>query len=101
MQVVNVFLCRHPRESVFAPPRFGNPVIFWGVALEVALILAIVYTPWGNALFGTAPIGADVWAFMLPFAAAMLALEEARKALSRRRAAVREAKQRAGAPLRE
>jgi magnesium-transporting ATPase (P-type) len=87
MQIVNVFLCRHSRESVFARPRFGNPLILWGIAAEIALILAIVYTPWGNAVFGTAPIGADVWVFMLPFAAAMLALEEGRKALARRDAA--------------
>jgi len=53
------------------------------------LILAIVYTPWGNAAFGTAPIGAEAWLFMLPFAAAMLALEESRKAFVRRRAVAR------------
>ena len=57
---------------------------------SVALILAIVYTPWGNVAFGTASIGAEVWLFMLPFAAAMLALEEGRKAFMRRRAAARE-----------
>ena len=47
--------------------------------MELALILAIVYTAPGNAVFGTAPIALEVWLFMLPFAAAMLALEEGRK----------------------
>lgn len=54
------------------------------------LILAIVYTPAGQALFGTAPLPADAWLFMLPFAAAMLVLEEARKAVARRMAAGQE-----------
>ncbi|MCC7484669.1 MAG: cation-transporting P-type ATPase [Burkholderiales bacterium] len=86
MQVVNVFLCRHPRESLAATGILGNPLILWGIAAELAILAAIVYSPWGNALFGTAPLGGEVWAFVLPFAAAMLGLEEARKAWVRRRA---------------
>ena len=86
-QVVNVFLCRHPRESALAFRANSNGLILWGVAIELALILGISYTPWGNVVFGTAPIGAEVWLFMLPFAAAMLVLDEGRKALMRRRAA--------------
>jgi magnesium-transporting ATPase (P-type) len=85
MQVVNVFLCRHPRESAFAFGLATNPLLLWGVAAELALILLIAYTPWGNAVFGTAPIATEVWLFMLPFAGAMLAAEEARKAFVRRR----------------
>lgn len=54
------------------------------VCIELILILAICYTPWGNVIFGTAPIALDAWLFMLPFAAMMLALEEARKMLVRR-----------------
>ena len=90
MQVVNVFLCRHPRASVFAAGFSGNPLIFWGIAFELALVLAIVYTPWGNTAFGAAPIGPEAWAFVLPFAAAMLVLEEGRKAAVRRRIARRD-----------
>jgi magnesium-transporting ATPase (P-type) len=90
MQVVNVFLCRHPRESAFAFGLGSNSLILWGIVIELALILAIAYTPWGNVVFGTAPIGAEAWLFVLPFAAAMLALEEGRKAFMRRRAVARE-----------
>ena len=85
MQVINVFLCRHARDSVFATGIFGNPLIFHGIAVELGLLLVIVYTQWGNAALGTAPLGAEVWAFVLPFAALMLLLEEGRKALVRRR----------------
>jgi len=84
MQIVNVFMCRDAARSAFG--LAANPLILWGVAFEVAIILAIVYTPWGNAIFGTAPIPDAAWLLMLPFAAAMLALEEARKAFVRARA---------------
>lgn len=49
-----MFLCHHPRQSAF---RFGlltHPLLWSGFALELGLILLIVYTKWGNALFGTA-----------------------------------------------
>jgi calcium-translocating P-type ATPase len=85
MQMVNVFLCRDPLRSAFAGGLRANPMIFLGLAVEFALILGIAYTPWGNRLFGSAPIGWEVWLFVLPFAVAMLALEEGRKALLRRR----------------
>jgi magnesium-transporting ATPase (P-type) len=85
MQMANLFLCRDPLRSAFAGGLGANPLIFQGLALELGLILAIAYTAWGNRLFGSAPIGWEVWLFALPFALAMVALEEGRKALLRRR----------------
>jgi calcium-translocating P-type ATPase len=84
MQVVNVFLCRSDRGSAFTWGVFLNRMILLGIAVEIALILLIDYTPWGNRLFGTAPIALDVWLYVVPFAFAMLLFEELRKALVRR-----------------
>ncbi len=84
MQVVNVFLCRDPDRSAFAPGVAANRLLLAGIALELVLIAGIVYTPAGQALFGTAPLAAEAWLFMLPFAAAMLLLEEVRKFAARR-----------------
>jgi magnesium-transporting ATPase (P-type) len=84
MQIVNVFLCRSPTRSVWSIGLLGNPLILWGVLLEVALILLIVYTAWGNVIIGTAPISARVWLFIMPFAVGLLVLEELRKWLARR-----------------
>jgi magnesium-transporting ATPase (P-type) len=81
---MNVFLCRSGTESIFSQGPLGNRLILWGVAAEIALILAIDYTPWGNLAFGTAPIGLNVWLFVIPFAFAMLALEEVRKWVARK-----------------
>jgi hypothetical protein len=64
-----------------------SQVLLWGLAVEIGLILLIDYTPWGNRLFNTAPIPIAVWLFVVPFAAGIIALEEGRKALVRRRRA--------------
>ena len=79
MQVVNVFLCKTPERSLFGAHIFTNRLLLWGVAMEIALILVIVYTPWGHLVFGTTPISPSVWLFMLPCAVGMLLLEETRK----------------------
>jgi magnesium-transporting ATPase (P-type) len=84
MQLVNVFLCRSDRESAFAFPLASNRLILAGIALEVALVVLIVYTAPGQAVFGTAPVPAAAWLFVVPFAAATLALEELRKRRARR-----------------
>ncbi|MEC4748460.1 cation-transporting P-type ATPase [Methylomicrobium sp. Wu6] len=81
MQAMNVFLCKTPGGSVFIAKLFDNKIILWGIALEIVLILAIDYTPWGNLVFGTAPIALEVWLLMPPFAFGMLLLEEARKSI--------------------
>ncbi|HYN37882.1 MAG TPA: cation-transporting P-type ATPase, partial [Rhodospirillales bacterium] len=60
-QVANVFLCRHTRRSSLSLGLFSNPLILLGIAAELGMILFIVYTPAGNWLFGTAPIGPEVW----------------------------------------
>jgi len=89
LQALPVAHYRHPRQSGL---RFGlptNALLWWGIALEVELILLIVYTPWGNALFGTASPQGEVWLYVLPFVVGMGAAEEARKGLIRRTTAIR------------
>ncbi|MFZ2161328.1 MAG: cation-transporting P-type ATPase [Sideroxyarcus sp.] len=84
MQVVNVFLCRHPSLTAFSRNHRFNSMILWGIVFELLLLMLIVYTPWGNALFGTAPLAAEVWLFIVPFGVGMLLIEEVRKAVVRR-----------------
>ena len=83
MQMVNIFLCRHPSMSAFSRRHRFNRLIAYGIAFELLLLALIVYTPWGNALFGTAPLGLAVWLFIIPFGLGMWLLEEARKAVVR------------------
>ena len=84
-QVCNVFLCRHPQQSTLRFGLLANPLLVGGIAFELLLIYLIVYTPWGNALFGTLPLPLNAWLSMVPFVAGMFVLEEGRKWLVRRR----------------
>jgi magnesium-transporting ATPase (P-type) len=85
MQVVNVLLCRSARASALAPRRLGNRLILTGIGAELGLAALIVYHPWGNRAFGTAPLTWREWIFVVPFASGMLLLEELRKWVVRRR----------------
>ena len=86
MQIANVFLCRSERRAAVRPrPLRATGSSSPASPTEILLIALIDYTPWGNALFGTAPIALVVWLFIIPFALAMLALEELRKWLVRAR----------------
>jgi sodium/potassium-transporting ATPase subunit alpha len=88
-QMINVFVCRDPLLPAWRFAPLGNRLLLAGLAVELSLLLAIVYTPWGNRLFGTAALPTDVWLYALPFALAMGLAEELRKAVLRwhRRAA--------------
>jgi len=83
-QVANVFACRSDRLSMF---RFGlltNPLVLWGIAIELILLAAITYTPVGNDIFGTSPL--PVWIFG-PLALGglvLLSTEEIRKLIAQR-----------------
>jgi sodium/potassium-transporting ATPase subunit alpha len=84
MQMMNVILCRHPFKSSLSVGLFDNRYILMGIAAELGVILFIIYTAAGNWLFGTAPIGVEVWLLALAGAALMWVFEEARKAWLRR-----------------
>ena len=86
LQISNVFLCRSATRSIFSTGILGNPLIWGGVLVEIALVVLIDYTPWGNFIFGTAAIGVRVWLFLVPCAIAMLIAEEARKSIARAKA---------------
>ena len=84
LQIVNVFLCRSSVRSVFSTDIFDNPLIVWGVVLEIVLALIINYTQMGNWLLNTAPIPDKLWLLLIVFGAGMLTLEELRKLIVRK-----------------
>jgi P-type Ca2+ transporter type 2C len=60
--------------------------LLWvGVASELAVIAAVVYLPPLQAVIGTAPFPAWLWLPLLAVAPTLLLIDEARKALLRRR----------------
>jgi calcium-translocating P-type ATPase len=86
-QVANVLVCRSARAPGLTAPGGRNPAIVAGIAVELAALVAIAYTPVGNTLFGTAPLEGADWLAAAAGAAALFALEELRKWLVRRGAA--------------
>jgi magnesium-transporting ATPase (P-type) len=87
MQIGNVFACRTRTESAFKSGMFSNRLVLWGILAELLLCLGIIYTPWGNRIFSTAPVGADVWLLLLPFTIILFLAEELRKYSRRKRIA--------------
>ena len=83
-QMVNVFMCRHPRESALRFPLAANPLLLLGIAVELGLLLLIVFTAPGNHVFATQPFDPVVWAAIAFLALGFGALEEVRKLLVRR-----------------
>ncbi len=83
-QMVNLFVCRHPQLPAWRFPLFENRLLWVGLTVELGLLLLIVYTPWGNKLFGTAFLPAGIWLYALPFALSLGIAEEGRKALFRK-----------------
>ncbi len=83
-QIINLFVCRHSRDSAFPLKLSYNPLLWLGIFVEVVLILLVVYTPWGNILFGTHPLGLSVWGLMIVLALGIGILEELRKWMARR-----------------
>ena len=90
MQAANIFLCRHPTLSAFSRDSRSNRLIFYGIVFELVMMLLIDYTALGNELFGTAPLGTDVWLFIVPFGVGMWAAgrgaQGGRRRMGRRKA---------------
>ncbi|MCU0537537.1 MAG: cation-transporting P-type ATPase [Hydrococcus sp. Prado102] len=78
-QVGNVFACRSERVSIFRLGFFSNRLIWWGIAVEWILILAIIYLPPLAAVFATEPLVTWQWLILLAYPPLLLAADELRK----------------------
>jgi magnesium-transporting ATPase (P-type) len=80
-QIGNVFACRSERTSIFRLGFFSNPSIWLGIAAELALILAIIYIPPLQKVFGTAPLSAWQWWVLIICPPLILVADEIRKSI--------------------
>ena len=83
VQMLNVFVCRHPRQAAIGFSLAENRLLQLGLAVELGLILLIVYTPLGNSAFATAAFDSSAWLLIIALALAFAGLEELRKYLVR------------------
>jgi magnesium-transporting ATPase (P-type) len=84
-QIGNLFAQRTERSPFYRAGLVANRLIWGGVVGAIAVILAIVYVPFLQRAFGTAPIPLENWMFLLALTPAVLLADEVRKALQRRR----------------
>jgi sodium/potassium-transporting ATPase subunit alpha len=82
-QVANVFACRSERLSAFRFTLRSNPLILWGIAVELTLLALLVYAPFGHYILGTAPLPLWVWIPLALTAPLLLFAEKIRKMISR------------------
>jgi P-type Ca2+ transporter type 2C len=86
-QVGNVFACRTERESVFRVGLFSNSRILYGIVAEVGLLIGLIVVPPLQRAFNTAALSFSEWSVLLAPPPLMLALEEGRKWVVRRKVA--------------
>jgi magnesium-transporting ATPase (P-type) len=84
-QVGNVIACKTDRLSILKVDFLANRLVFVGLAVELSIILLVVYVPFLNWVFGTAPLSGREWFVLFLFAPLILILEELRKYFVNRR----------------
>ncbi len=86
LQMVNVLACRSQYETALRS-FWSNGLIVTGLVTEALVIALVGYTPLGSSLFATEPVPAQLWGPILIGAVLFIALDEARNAVIRSRAA--------------
>jgi P-type Ca2+ transporter type 2C len=85
MQMANAFECRSDPASLFTIGPLTNRLLVGAVTIEaLALLVFIYWQPLANAL-GGAPLDLGQWALVVVTPLVLLGMEEARKAVARRR----------------
>jgi Ca2+-transporting ATPase len=82
-QIGNVFACRSERVSAFRQDFKRNPLIFWGIATEVALLWTVLYVPFLQRIFQTAPFPRLMWVFLVLAPILLVSADALQKALRR------------------
>ncbi len=82
-QVGMVFNCRTDRASVFTIGLFSNRLVLGGIAVELCILGLLMYVPFLQRIFNTAPLGIIEWAFVLAWIPVIFLADELRKAFLR------------------
>jgi Ca2+-transporting ATPase len=82
-QIGNLFGHRTERISALRVNPFSNPLIWLGIAVELALMCLLIYVPFFRAMFNMAPFPALFWLFLLAWTPSLFVMDEVRKVLLR------------------
>ena len=85
-QLGTAFAARTEHASLRSVGVLRNRLLLWGIAFELLFTAAVVYLPFGQAIFDTAPL--DAWMVLLvaPFGLVVWGADELRRWRRRRRA---------------
>lgn len=92
-QIGNAFACKTNKESVFKVGFFSNKLLVWSIFIMIILQAAIVYIPFLNKIFQTAPISIKDWMVLTAFIPLLFFADEIRKSIIRAVIKRREQKQ--------
>ncbi|BDA67680.1 cation-transporting ATPase, E1-E2 type [Calothrix sp. PCC 7716] len=84
-QVGNIFACRSDRASIRKIGFFSNKLVWWGIGVEIALLLLIIHSSMLQKIFSTAPLQPLHWLVLLVFPPLILIADELRKRFVRHR----------------
>ena len=84
-QIGNLFAQRSERNSILRVGLRGNPLLWLGIASELAIIALIVYFPPLQGFIGTAAFALPNWLFLFAWTPSVVIVDELRKAMLRRR----------------
>ncbi|GEL15392.1 haloacid dehalogenase [Pediococcus cellicola] len=84
-QIAAAINCRTKNSSVFSIGIFSNRRIWGGIVFEVALLALLIYVPFLQGLFNTAPIDWHDWVLLFCIPIPLVLIEEARKLFMRKK----------------
>lgn len=83
---IGAVMCRRSEyTSIFRIGLFSNRMVLWGIAVEVALLGILIYTPFLQPIFNTAAIGPLDWVYLFALTPVFILLDELDKVRLRRR----------------
>ncbi len=83
-QLFYLFNCRQIKESAIGKGFFGNKYAFMAAGALIVLQMVLVYVPFMNVFFGTAPIEGSLWWYSLAGGLIVFLLVELEKRLVQR-----------------
>lgn len=78
-QIANVFASRTRFQSVFSMGLLSNRLVLLGIVSELMILAFIIWNPFSNLIFNTAPIDIRYMLLAVPFAVLLLGVDELRK----------------------
>ncbi|WP_371413177.1 cation-translocating P-type ATPase [Methanococcoides sp. AM1] len=78
-QVANLLVSRTRVESAFSKNLFTNKMIMLAIVSELVILSMIMFYPFANTIFGTAPVSVEYLLLAVPFAILLFVQDEIRK----------------------